>query len=226
MKTLNKTLIRSALVAASALALAPLANATPELEVAIGSGGCTTLKSTSSNGTLVWSGTDPSVHFTSIVASALGLPTSGPPDLLDSETVDAHSTGSGTLYLCITETGLTGPVSAAAVSSFASFELPTRWSVTETSYADAADSAFGTAETLGTHSFTSAGTSTAPSTLSFSAPFSLTEIYKIAAVGAGTTSDSIDISADITNVPEPATFALLAVGLLGTAIGLRRRRRS
>jgi hypothetical protein len=226
MKTLNKTHICTALVGASALALAPLANATPELEVAIGSSGCSTVKATSNTGLVSWTGTDSSVHFTAITLNAFGVPVSGPPDYLNSDTLDVHSTGSGTLYLCITETGLRGPVSAAAVSSFASFQLPTRWSVTETSYADAADSAFGTAETLGTHSFTSAGTSTAPSTLSFSAPFSLTEIYKIAAVGAGTTSDSIDISADITNVPEPATFALVAVGLLGTAIGLRRRRRS
>jgi hypothetical protein len=219
MKTLNKTLIRSAIVAASALALAPLANATPELEVAIGSSGCATVKSTSSDGTVTWAGA--SGAFNSIDVSGLGVPLSGPPDLLDSGTIDAATTAGGTIYLCVTETGVSA-LSGQALSSFASTKtLPSRWKVIETTYADAADTAFGEAEVLGTHTFTgSPSNSSAPSILSFGAPFSLTEIYEIEAVGGGSTNDAIDI----TTVPEPATFALLAVGLLGTAIGLRRRR--
>jgi|HubBroStandDraft_1064217.scaffolds.fasta_scaffold35105_3 hypothetical protein len=222
MKTLNKTHICTALVGASALALAPLANATPELEVAIGSSGCSTVKATSNTGLVSWTGTDSSVHFTAITLDATGVPISGPPDYLNSDTLDVHTSGSGALYLCVTETGLSGPISTRALSSFASSELPRGWTVSETTYADAADTAFGTADTLGTHAFTATGLATSLSALSISGTFSLTEIYKITAVGGGTTSDSIDIA----DTPEPATLALLAVGLLGTAIGLRRRRRS
>jgi hypothetical protein len=215
MKTLNKTLICTALVGASALALAPLANATPELEIAIGSG-CSTVEATSGTGVVGWTGS--SGNFTSIT-SAFGVPVSGPPDLLTSGTIDAHSSGSGTLYVCVTETGLTGPFSTS-LSSFASTELPAHWQVIETTYADAADTAFGTADTLATHTFTAIGVAATPSDTPISGPFSLTEIYEITASKTGTTSDAIDI----TDAPEPATLALLAVGLLGTAIGLRRRR--
>ena len=66
------------------------------------------------------------------------------------------------------------------------------------------------------------GIATSVTPVSIGGTFSLTEIYEITAVGGGTTSDAIDIA----ETPEPATLALLAVGLLGTAIGLRRRRRS
>ncbi|MFZ1906540.1 MAG: PEP-CTERM sorting domain-containing protein [Steroidobacteraceae bacterium] len=222
MKTLNKTLICTALVGASALALAPLANATPELEVAIGSSGCSTVKATSNTGVVGWTGTDSTVHFTAITLNAFGLPVSGPPDYLNSDTLDVHSSGSGTLYLCVTETGLSGPISTRALSSFASAELPRGWTVSETTYADAANAAFGTADTLGTHAFATTGLATSVTPLSIAGTFSLTEIYQITAVGGGTTSDSIDIA----ETPEPATLALLAVGLLGTAIGLRRRRRN
>ncbi|MFZ1099020.1 MAG: hypothetical protein WAN26_06415, partial [Steroidobacteraceae bacterium] len=185
MKTLNKTLVCTALLGASALALAPLANATPELEVAIGSSGCSTVESTSSDGTLTWAGA--SGAFNSIVVSGLGVPLSGPPDLLNSDTVDAHSSGSGTIYLCITETGISA-LSGNALSSFASNDrLLSGWHVTETSYADAADTAFGEAQVLGTHTFTgSPSNSSAPSNLSFGAPFSLTAIYAITAGGSGT----------------------------------------
>ncbi len=235
MKTLNKTLICTALVGASALALAPSANATPAVDFAAGST-CGTALSTFELGPGSYVGGGSSGGF-SITLTAAGVGEPGyPPNLLDSSNMDVHSSGSGSVYVCVTETGLTGTSLQALQSSLntnSPFPAPSTpspghpavpWTVMETTYASPTDVAFGTSDQLYSDTFSAMGSAGGTSALSLSSPFtySLTEIYKITATDGGTLSASMDIA----DVPEPATLALLAVGLLGTAIGLRRRRRS
>lgn len=229
MKTLNKTLICTALAGASALALAPLANATPVIYLATGST-CDTALPTTEVAPGFYTGAGISGSF-SIGVTAFGVGQPGyPPNLLYNSNTDVHSAGSGTVYVCVTETGLTG-ISLQALESTLntnspfptpSGRPPAPWTVMETTYASATDAAFGTSDQLYSDTFSAVGSAEGTSALSLSSPFtySLTEIYKITATGGGTLSASMNIA----DVPEPATFALLAVGLLGTAIGLRRRR--
>ena len=236
MKTLNKTLVCTALLGASALALAPLANATPVIDLATGNTCGTALPTFEGTpGSYVGIGSSGQFSVT-VIADGVGQP-GYPPNLLDSTNVDVHSTGSMTpLYVCVTETGLIGTSLQALQSTLntnSPFPAPSTpspghpavpWTVMETTYASPTDVAFGTSDQLYSDTFSAMGSAGGTSALSLSSPFtySLTEIYKITATDGGTLSASMDIA----DVPEPATLALLAVGLLGTAIGLRRRRRS
>ncbi len=233
MNSIKKMLFSTGLLAAGALVLVPAANATA-ISMATGtssSNPCgSALTVTGSDGTYV--GTGHSTHFMSITVTAIGVGASGyPPDLLNTDDIDVRSSGTGTLYVCVTETGLTGTSLQSLLSTLGTSEIPRGWTIDESTYAEGPSTSYGRADTLLSASFTNpSGTllgslhaTDGVSSLSLSSPYSysLTEIYEITATSSGTTFNG---SMDIAEVPEPGTLALFAVGLLGTAIGLRRRR--
>lgn len=226
MNTTHRTLISAALVAGSALALAPAANAGPVMDIAAAVGSSCNSSDTlasSNTGSVVWNA---ALSFGTFSVSADGVPVSGPPDLLDSQTIDATSSSKfGQFSICVTQTGVSATVTGPVLSSLTTNRLPKGWILTESTYADGGDGAYGLTDLLYTHTFNGPlvnDTSAWVSPLSFGAPYSLTEVYTITPGNLGTTNDTIDIA----QVPEPATLAIFAGGLLAGGLALRRRRRA
>jgi hypothetical protein len=123
--------------------------------------------------------------------------------------------GGGSIYVYVTETGLTSPQSTLDfLSNLSVTSLPAGWSETETTYVDTTNKAYGmgtqlaSMSGLGTQSFfTNANVG--------SSPFSLTEMYLITSNGSlGVASSSESISA----TPLPSAIPLFASGL--GALGL------
>jgi PEP-CTERM motif len=229
MKITHRTLVSAALVAGSTLAMAPGAKAGPALEIAVGSGNCgTVLTPTTGVPGFEQAATLAGGFLVSAEASGLGPFGAPPPNLLDSQTLDVSGKSGGSINVCITETGVDGSLGGPLLSSLTTNILPKGWTLTESTYADASDTAFGKGTALYSATWGPSGSSiinaTASGTAAWmpSAPYSLTEIYSITASGAGDTNDTIDI----TEVPEPATLAIFAGGLLAGALALSRRRRA
>jgi hypothetical protein len=142
------------------------------------------------------------------------------PDILDSSSY-AKSNGAGTLKIYITDLGITSAIGwQRFISSFS--ENSTGLTVTEQTYIDTSNTAFGTATLLNSATFTSIGNQVESKYADINGPYSATEIYTITATGSGSHANS---SIDLT-IPEPASMALLGSGLLFLgAIDWRRRRR-
>lgn len=163
--------------------------------------------------------------------SGIGTPVLGSP-YLDLQTLNISTptmTGGHTLTIKLTETGLTATTSSLPLTSAFTGILNGVSSETVTSYYDASNTAFGTANVLDTATFGGLSnnvTMSANENISnLSNPFSETEII-VANFSAG--MDTLNSSALIeagTSTPEPASCALIGGGLLGVAL-IRRRRRS
>jgi hypothetical protein len=159
--------------------------------------------------------------FTSVdVTGQLGVV----PDILLGNTIDV-SGGGGTLDVWVTATGLTSPTGLQDfVSSLTQNNLTSGWTVTENTFYDPTDTAYGTTDPLASHMFSAIGTDVLTSgAIGLVSPYSVTEEFVITAPGAGSTNSTIDISTN-SPVPEPATWAMMIIGLGCIAAGLRLRK--
>jgi PEP-CTERM motif len=154
--------------------------------------------------------------------TAIGTP-GVPEPILDTTSIDVSSGGSGTLYVWITEQYISSP---AGVSNFMSGFTSNTWnglvtSVVETTYLSDSNALFGGTE-LATTTFTAQSQSLNETVASpnLTSPYSETVEYILTFGGGGSANDTINMAA----VPEPASLALLGVGIFGVGISKRRRR--
>jgi hypothetical protein len=167
-------------------------------------------------------------NFSSISVTGTGNPPLGLSDLLLSQTLDAVAIGGGTATIAITETGLSAPLSTLLgfQSSFTSNLQPGIPSVTETTYFNANNTAFGTGTLLSLKAFSGIGGTDVQNGSGTSnntdGLYSLTEVYTITATGAGNANATIDISA----LPLPAALPLFASAFFGFGAWRMKARKS
>jgi hypothetical protein len=142
-----------------------------------------------------------------------------PPGILSSNTldVDQTTTGTHTLVLDITATGLKGPNALQDfLSSFSVSGQTAGWSVIERTTINGVTLAT-------TPLFTGVSDSAFSTNAAFAgALFTADEHYTITSVGEGSFNGGIDISAA---VPEPATWGMMLLGFVGLAFAFHKRRR-
>jgi len=143
--------------------------------------------------------------------------------------------GNGKETIWITETGLNvgpTPQNLLFTTGLTQNFVPAGASITETTYFDAADRAFGTGTTLATGTFTSAGYQTGSMAITAYHPYSLTEEYTInvppGAPPVILSSISLQTTAQgaISVVPEASTWGMMLLGFGGLGlVGYRSARR-
>jgi PEP-CTERM motif len=172
------------------------------------------------------SGTDSALAFAAgtfdVTLSGIGSPILPEADLSSNTfTVDNMGTSTGTIYIYVTETGLTTPV-AGFITGFSNDSLSSG-AVLEQTYADTG--AFGQTYLLGS-ALVNPGAATSDQSTSSPAglpsTYSLTEVYGVT-LAPGKYDDS---TLQITSyVPEPLTLSVFGAGLVGAA-ALRRRKKA
>lgn len=219
----SRTAVFTGLLALASLG-AGTARATPLISLGLSQSASTPTLITTDGGTGNLSYNGSFGTFASILVNATGVPVV-PQATFQTSSIDTKSTQAGQqdLYIWITQQGLTQPM---GISNFLSGFTANAFSgnvqsVVETTYISATNALFGGTQ-LATQTFTSAPSAASAVTASpnLTGPFSETVEYIIHLSGAGSVNDSINIQA----VPEPASVAMLGVGMIGTGIMARRRR--
>ncbi len=230
MKFKAKALIPAVAIAACGLASVPGAFAStlscdPSIsQVCIEVGGA--VVATSTSGLASYDYTSTTGPFNAITVNGFGLSAVTAPQILDSNNYTLSAASSGSLTIFVTETNITSPLKTTLLSTLTTNTLPLGWSVTEATYADGSNTAFGTGTPLWSNTFTGpvsyGATSGGTAPINFMGAYSLTEEYTVNASGKGSANNTIDIA----EAPEPGTLALFGAGLLGCALFINRRRAS
>ena len=188
--------------------------------ISIGTGPAGSITTLASGGLFV-SALDPNLQF---AATAADL--SSGADLGSTVTTfSVLGTPGSTVTIWVTETGINlgpPPQKLQFVSGFTENQLPAGASVTETTWFDANDVAYGMGTQLGTATFTSIG-SNAPVAVIIDAltPYSITEEYEVSFLlpspptALSTISLTTTTEGPIPIVPEPSTWMMLAIGFAG-----------
>ncbi len=217
-------LILAAAVAACGLGAVPAAHALP-VAIMLTESGYTSQTFPGAGGSACTcvAGPPPSSTVTfgtfTVQASGTGSPIVPTPEFL-SNSINVSSAAAGTLFILATETGITSPLGAnlGFLSSFTTNEVDPGLTVTETTYVDPGDAAFATTDMLDSATFSGIGTDVLTNVATLPSTYSETEVFEITATRAGSTNDTIEIDP----VPEPGSFTILGVGLLGL-LGFRGR---
>lgn len=198
---------------ASTIAMAPAANAAITISYSVNGGAQTVLATDAATpGSVSFAGVAGGYTFN---VGALGTPaTASVYDLLtQSINLSSANNTAATLNVFITETGLPTITNGTLTSAFTTNTQTNNTSVI---------SSFINNTTLQTKAFPTIGTFTGSNVVSAAGPFSLTTRYDIT-FGAG--SGNFNGTANLTAVPEPATWALMMLGF-GAIGGMLRTRRS
>jgi hypothetical protein len=153
---------------------------------------------------------------------SLGLPL-----LLFANTLNVSGSTAGVLTINVTAQNLSAAGFAAFMSSFTSNGMSQGWSLTETTYVNAANTtALGSQ--LSTNTFTCpsgpCGSQAFNPPLAGGVPaglFSATDQFVITATGAGAVQGTINLTAA---VPETSTWAMMILGFMGVGFMAYRRR--
>jgi PEP-CTERM motif len=202
------------------LLTASVANASPLISIGVVEDGVNPATVSTGEGGFV-SASGNSTDF-SCTVSAVGSPLL-PQPTLDTSSIDVASASATphTRGIFIAEQGLTKPQGlAASLSGFTANNFTGNiTSVTEYTFVDNTNSLWGGTE-LTSQVFTpiGLGSDSDIDPVNFSSPFSETAEDVIQTSGAGSVNDTIHLS----DVPEPAFFAVLGIGVAGGFLTRRR----
>jgi hypothetical protein len=162
-------------------------------------------------------------------------PGSGTEGLLDTFSSATSTSAGGTLTLLATAQDLNpadvvvSPPSYSNLTFVSSFAAGGQHygnvTITETTFIDPANGQFTTLpHQLGSATFSAPGTGTQNAAfIPLSAPYSVTEEFVIAAIGAAEDEAEINLSG---SVPEPSTWAMMLLGFAGLGFAFHRSRRT
>jgi hypothetical protein len=153
---------------------------------------------------------------------------------LGSTSITLSENFSGELVVWVTETGISlgTPGQLSFSSLFTTNGVPPGAGITETTYFDPSDTAFGTAQQLATAKFSSIGTSSPGATVvDAPTPYSITEEYDVTIPFSPSTGPQFLSTIQLTSsldgpipiVPEPSTWTLMAMGFAGLGYAAYRR---